>query len=335
MGVQKTKAGAGRSSRSAGKHSLKFSELWQPLKPGDLIDIVAPGFRSTDQDFQGGLRFLLNLGFEVRVSKKIYGHDVLCANSDDERFEQLKAALYAKDSQAVWCMRGGYGSLRLIPRLAAMKKPKGPPKLFIGLSDITTLHIFLNQNWGWPTVHGPLLDRLGKGAALPKYEKEMKLFIRGEVPEMEFRSLRPLNQKAREKKVIRASVSGGNLIVLQSSLGTQVSWDPRGQILFFEDIGERGYRVDRVLEQFRQMGLIAKAKAVVFGQFTGGKEPDGRDLVPAVLRRFASEVSLPVLSGLECGHDKIQRPLPFATTATLNLGGSKATLICHSGCVSR
>lgn len=312
----------------------KKTHGWAVLKPGDVVDLVAPGFRPTEEDFTGALVFLANWGLEARYPAGLFGRDVLCSNDDRTRFEFLKDALHARDSKAIWCVRGGYGSIRLVPELMKLKRPKGPPKLFVGLSDITTLHLFLKQEWGWPTVHGPLLDRLGKGAARPRYVTELKKYVFGDMNEIEFKGLKALNSSATKRKVLRGSVSGGNLITLQSSLGTPVSWRTKGEILFFEDIGERGYRVDRVLEHFDQVGVFKKAKAVVFGQFTGGAEADGKSLTPAVIKRFAHEMDkrygLPVFSGLDSGHGVVQRPLPFGTESVLHLG-ERGRLICATG----
>jgi muramoyltetrapeptide carboxypeptidase len=305
---------------------------WRPLEVGDVVDVVAPGYRATEAELAGGVRFLESWGLKPRVPKKIFGPDILSSNNDKARFEQLRDAILAPDSKAVWCIRGGYGSNRLIPHLAQLKVPKGQAKLLVGLSDITSLHAFFNQAWGWPTVHGPLLDRLGRKAALPKYERELKKFVFGHEPEIVFRALTPMNDHARRKQVIRGTVTGGNLIVLQSSLGTPYQWQTDKKILFFEEIGERGYRVDRVLEQMAQAGLFKKAQAIIFGQFTHGEEPKGGNLIWPVLKRFAENANLPVLKGLASGHDIIQRPLPFAAPSELHLGLRE--LRCLSGCVS-
>jgi len=303
---------------------------WLPLKPGDIVDIVAPGFAPTVEELENGIRFLEGWGLVPRLPRNIRGKDILCSNCDEVRFQHLKEALYAKDSKAIWCVRGGYGSLRLIPHLLKLKSPKMRPKLFIGLSDITSLHAFLNQKWGWPTVHGPLLERLGRRAALPKFERELKKLVFGEITRIRFSNLKALNEAAVRDGVVRGKVSGGNLIVLQSSLGTKASWQTDGRILFFEDVGERGYRVDRVLEQFTQAGLFRRARAIVFGQFTESHERDGRDLVPLVIKRFAKTMKIPVFSGLQSGHDIIQRPVPFETPSLLQLG-KRGELQCETG----
>lgn len=305
-------------------------KTWLPLKSGDIVDVVSPGFAATKTELDAGIGFLESWGLVPRLPKKIHGKDILCSNRDELRVAHLRKALLAKDSRAIWCIRGGYGSIRLVPELLKIKKPKERPKLFIGLSDITTLHIFLNQRWQWPTVHGPLLDRLGRKAALPRYERELKKFVFGDLDSIRFSNLRALNQRAQGSGLVRGKVSGGNLIVLQSSLGTRAPWQTEGRILFFEDIGERGYRVDRVLEQFEQAGLFKRAKAVVFGQFTESRESNGRDLVPAVIKRFAEAAKIPVFSGLPSGHDIVQRPVPFETPSILYLG-KRGELHCTTG----
>lgn len=317
---------AARSSLKPSRHQ----RLWLPLREGDIVDVIAPGYRSTNTELEDGVRFLKSWGLVPRLPPRLFSRDVLCSNSDDSRFEQLRVALFARDSKAIWCIRGGYGSIRLMSQVTRLRRPAAPPKLFIGLSDITTLHVFLNQAWGWPTVHGPLLDRLGRKAALPKYERELKRFVFGELEEISFSGLKALNAAARGRGVVRGAVSGGNLTVLQSSLGTAAEWETKGRILFFEDIGERGYRIDRILAQFEQAGMFNSAKAVIFGQFTGGREPDGSSLVPAVLRRFAETMRIPVFSGLASGHDLIQRPLPFETPSWLKLG-ARGELVCSAG----
>ncbi len=294
-------------------------KTWRPLEPGDTIDLVAPGFRCTDEEFAGALAFVRSWGFVPRYRKPIFSRDVLASAPDAKRFEDLKRALFAEDSGAVWCVRGGYGSIRLIPGLSMLRKP-ARPKLFVGLSDITTLHVFLNQAWKWPTLHGPMMDRLGRNMTPAGHLRELKRIVTGEQAEIVFPRLKAMNRAARRRGRIRAAVTGGNLITLQSSIGTRAGYEPRGRIVLLEDIGERGYRIDRVFEHFLQAGVWAGVEAVVFGEFTGGREPDGSSRVPAVLRRFADSAPFPVFKGMVTGHGPIQRPVPFGVVGTLELG---------------
>jgi muramoyltetrapeptide carboxypeptidase len=295
---------------------------WQPLKAGDIVDLVSPGFRPAPGVLEKAENLLKSWGLKPRRPKEIFGRDILCSNRDDRRAQFLIEALEASDSRAVWCLRGGYGSLRLVPQLLKRRRPRFiQPKIFVGLSDVTTIHLFLNQVWGWPSIHGPLLDRLVNPATPKSAQTEMRRLVFGERSEIQLRGLKPLNQAAAERRVsnlVEGPVVGGNLATLVSSLGTQLKPSAAGSLVFFEDIGERGYRVDRLLEHLRQAGFFDRVRAVLFGGFTGGQEPDGSTTVPKVLRRFAESQSVPVLAGVPCGHGKAQRPIPFLTSARLD-----------------
>ncbi len=288
------------------------------LARGDVVDVIAPGFRCTQEQLEGGIAFLQRQGLIARVPPDLFGEDLLCANTDAHRFAQLRRALYARDSRAVWCVRGGYGAIRIIERLQALKPP-ARPKLLIGYSDATTLHQLLNLYWGWPSLHGPLLDRLGSADIAEEQRTELHDVLFGGAPQTVFANLLPLNAAARRRQRIDSRLTGGNLTVLQSTLGTALQRRASG-MLFLEDIGERGYRIDRMLEQLRQAGVLRNIKAIVLGTFLGGAETDGSNLGPAVLERFAQSLPIPVLSGIQSGHGTVQRPVFLHSRAELHCG---------------
>jgi muramoyltetrapeptide carboxypeptidase len=299
----------------------------QLLAPGDVVDVVAPGFRCTPQQLAGGIAFLKSHALVPRVPADLFGPDLLCSNDDAHRYAQLRKALYARDSRAVWCVRGGYGAIRIIERLQALKPP-ARPKLLIGYSDATTLHQLLNLFWGWPSLHGPLLDRLGSADVREHEHNELHAVLFGGAPHTTFAELAPLNAAARRRQLLVSRMTGGNLTVLQSTLGTALQRRPSG-MLFLEDIGERGYRIDRILEQLRQAGVLRNLKAIVLGTFLGGAEADRSNLGSAVLERFAQTLSIPVLSGIDAGHGPYQRPVFLHTRAELRCGAG-AQLTIHT-----
>lgn len=291
---------------------------WKPLKKGDVVDVIAPGYAVEPARLQAGLQALEKWGLRPRCPDDLIRAFYFHAQTDEKRLEFTLRAFAAKDSRAVWCVRGGYGSNRLVPALLKKQAPAAP-KLFVGISDVTTLHLLLNQNWKWPSLHGPLLDRLGAATLPPEYAEEARAIAFGELRELVFEGLEPLNAPALKKKKIEGPIVGGNLTVLQSALGTRLSPKLGGKILFLEDIGERGYRVDRMLEQFKQAGLFEKCAAVVFGHFLGGDEPhlNGESYISFALERFAEGIKVPVWKNLEAGHGDRQRALPLGTAATL------------------
>jgi len=288
------------------------------LRPGDTVDVVAPGFRCSEEALQGGLQFLRRLQLVPRVPADLFGPDLLCANTDAHRLRQLRAALWARDSRAVWCVRGGYGAIRIIEPLRKLAPPR-EPKLFVGYSDATTIHYLLNLHWRWPSLHGPLLDRLGAGTLPAEDLAELEGALLGGLPRITFTSLVPLNRAARTKRRLRSTLFGGNLTVLQTVLGTPLQRSHR-RILFLEDIGERGYRLDRTLAHLAQSGALAGLQGLILGSFVGGDDPDGENRVAAVLERFAQAQSFPVLGGLPAGHAERQRAVFFNSKAELRCG---------------
>lgn len=312
-----------------------ISKAWKPFQKGDVIDVVAPGFASRPHEVEAARDFLLSWGLVPRIPVDLLAPHFLHANDDQERARFLKAALAAPDSKAVWCLRGGYGSNRLLPSLAKMRRPSRM-KLLIGISDVTSLHVFLNQEWRWPTLHGPLLDRLGQRKVSKRYEAELRRILFGQENEVQFRKLKPMNEAARRVRRLEGPVTGGNLVVLQSTLGTPWQLETRGKFLFIEDLGERGYRVDRILEHFRQAGLFRGCRGLLIGDFLGGEEPDSKKpLWPLVFRRWAQDLEIPVFQGVEAGHGVVQRPLPLGTAAVLRGGPTTATLTLSTGSQSK
>ncbi len=303
---------------------------WDFLRTGDIVDIIAPASHAPDLKLGHGLEWIESLGLVPSVPDGMIQPDAFFAAPLETQLLHLQEALYS-DSKAIWCLRGGYGSMRLIPYLKKMKPPKRP-KLFIGFSDITSLHLYFNQAWGWPTIHGRTISQLSPDLGSTPDRKMLKKLIFGQLDEMVFKSLKPLNEAAKGEQTISGKITGGNLRILQSSIGTDWELKAKGKILFIEDVSERGYSIDRMLEQMIQAKIIHKGlKALVIGDFTGGQEKDGANLTDTALIRFAQRVDYPVLKGLPCGHgDQLNYPLPFETSAILSLG-KKNELRCEIG----
>lgn len=295
----------------------------------NLIHIVAPGMPYDPGELKKSLSIVKGWGFDVIQPAGLLKKDhPICSSSRDSRWQHLQEALMSEESSIIWSVRGGYGSLHLIPFLQKIKKPK-TPKLFIGFSDNTTLHQFFNQQWNWSTWHGPHLDRLYKlnSANL----SNLKKLLTGKKQQQIFSDLKPLNQKAKGVKVLRAKILGGNLITLQSSLATQNQLNCQKRILFIEDIGERGYRIDRVLEHFQQAGIFKGITAMIVGPFVSGLEPNGKDLTRNVLQEFAERQKFPIFSGIKSGHILYSQILPLETAAILQKKSSSFQLSVSTG----
>jgi len=302
-------------------------QSWETLLPNDIVNIVAPASASTEEKIEHGLRWLKNIGLIPSHPKDMIQTDLFFAAPLEQQWEHFKAALYS-DAKVIWCLRGGYGSMRLIPFLEKLIPPK-KPKLLIGFSDITALHIFFNQKWNWPTLHGRTISQLHPDWEKNEEHHQLIDLLYGKIDEVSYSNLTPLNDAAKKSGTIEGTITGGNLRLIQTSLGTPWEIKPKEKMLFIEDVSERGYSIDRMLEQLLQAKILnADLKALLIGDFTEGLEKNGQNLIPQALQRFADRVNYPVIMGLPCGHAKgSNAPLPFNTPAQLTLG-AQAHLSC-------
>jgi muramoyltetrapeptide carboxypeptidase len=314
-------------------------KTWNVLKTGDLVDVIAPGSSTNPKELKGALLFLQSWGLKARVNEPLFSGHPYVSHTPEKRFRDLKKALLAKDSQAVWCLRGGYGAIQMVPELLKLKAPssKVRGKLLLGYSDVSTLHLWLSQKWKWVSCHGPLLDPMGKSKHPEKDVRELYNILFGAQKELVFEGLHPENKAAVKVKAIEAPLIAGNLMVLSSSLGTPLQLKTRGKILCLEEIGERGYRLDRLFCQLEQSQALLGSKAILLGDFLGGDEAQGKsNFVAQAVKEFCERVPVPVFSGLQIGHGAINRPLFLGPKARLERSARQPSLalFVRSGGVS-
>lgn len=291
------------------------------LSVGDSIEIIAPSSRSTDKQLIELQELLESWGLNCMVQRTIFAQDLLCANTDEMRLQHLKNAFQNPQTKAIICVRGGYGATRLLPKLTELNPPE-TVKIFVGISDVTCLHLYLQQHWGWPTIHA--------AAAPDKFSKEsiaaVKSVLFDDAP-VKFTGLIPMNKHASKAESIQSCITGGNLSIIQSGVGTFWQIDSRDKVILLEEIGERGYRVDRMLEHLKQANIFTNAAAILLGDFLEGFEPNGSSLITPVLQRFAESINIPVLRIKGIGHGPINFPIPLGTKVYLELGDA-AQLTC-------
>lgn len=294
------------------------SKPWQPLQRGDVIDLIAPASALSREDIVAVEHRLRDWGFVPRVDPNVLGNDFLCANTDEQRFFQLKTALLNENSAAVWCLRGGYGSTRLLPALAALPIPT-QSKLFMGFSDVTALHIFLNQQWHWETLHTPSARQVGLDLLPEDNRERLRRYLFGELSRESFINLQPLNAAANTHRQCHTRVVGGNLSLVSASLGTAWQLKTAHKTLFLEEVNEQPYRVDRALTQLVQAKLFESVDALIFGEMLTSAV--SQEKLTVVLQRFADQQPFPVLKTTSVGHGELNYPLPLNKRLTLELGG--------------
>ncbi|MBY0282126.1 MAG: LD-carboxypeptidase [Alphaproteobacteria bacterium] len=299
-----------------------MSFLWPlPLKKNENIDIIAPAFGYFPDILAKIETFFSSWNLCPLIPDDIFGIDVLCAQNDEIRFNHLYKALHNEKSRYIWCLRGGYGSARLLSLLKDVPAP-ATPKFLIGSSDITALHIFLNQKWGWPSLHAAPLKTIVMNEISAKSVLCLKDLLLGGQTNKKHDHLVPLNHTACQSQSIHAPIIGGNLTLVESGMGTFWQMDAFGKIIFLEEVDERGYRIDRSLVHLSQAGIFDHAKAIILGDFIGGEEKDGSSLIKPVLQRFADSLSIPVLKMEGIGHGFDDSPLPLGVPIILETGSN-------------
>jgi len=274
------------------------------------ITVVAPA-SGVDDKTLSDLKNINGLILQIPSKCFIKGKLPFLASSDEVRFNCLQDALFDKSDNVVWSLRGGYGSARLIPDLLKLPKPN-KEKFFIGCSDITALHLFLSQEWGWKTIHGSNI------ADLLKPEKDQSNFtklaeiLNGKVKQVTIDNLLPLNDIAKSNKFVRGKLTGGNLTMVQTSIGTSWQIKTAGKILFLEDVNVAPYQLDRGLLHLKQAGLLENVKAIIFGTFD-----KDLDTTMLVLRNFADSLKIPVFKTNRFGHEKINDPIIYNTDSKI------------------
>lgn len=232
------------------------------------------------------------------------------SGTDKQRFKELKKALYGKEKY-IWCVRGGYGSARLFEQLCKMKKPENP-KVLIGFSDITFLHLFLNK-WGWKTIHGAMPMSVRHNPA--NIEKILHI-IKTNKGSLHYDGIVALNDAAKDIKSIQASMIGGNLTLIQTSIGTPWQINPTGKILFLENINEPGYAIDRSLLHLKQAGILKGVVAILIGDFCNTDE-----FASYALERFAKSMNIPIFKTNIFGHGYNNMPLVFGEECIISSSG--------------
>jgi muramoyltetrapeptide carboxypeptidase len=285
------------------------------LKPGDSVDIIAPASLCSDKQLITLKELLESWQLNCLIPDDIFGEDVFCANTDEIRFKHLVNALENPQSKAIICARGGYGSMRLIPALSKITPPQSA-KLFVGMSDLTALQLYLQQQWQWPTIHGSAApDRFS-----PESIASIKAILFGDIKQIQFTGLLPLNPYAKENRIIESSLVGGNLSLIQTSIGTSWQLNGKNKIILLEDTHERGYRIDRMLQHLKQAGIFKDAAAILIGDFIEGAESDGTSLIQYAIDRFALNSKIPIVRIEGVGHGYTNFPVLLGTNTTLQLG---------------
>ena len=292
------------------------------LQSGDRVALVAPASSFPAEEVQAGAAELARLGLEVVYDQSVFDKDRFVAGTIETRVRAILSALDDPSIAALIAIRGGYGSAQLLPFLDP-DVLRSARKALIGYSDITAI-LTLYARQGLAAIHGPMIDRrISKGPSAYDEDSFRKVMMSNEPAG----DMQPAGLEALHQGAATGILAGGTLTQLMASMGTPWEFDPpEGCVLFIEDIGERPYRIHRMLTQAAQAGLFVHARAIVFGEFPGCDEPGGDPAIRDVLRDFTKEFRGPVLFNFPSGHTSGPTwTLPFGVKAEV-VGGSTSML---------
>ena len=315
------------------------------LKPerltfGDTVGIIAPASAPPDpKAVDRAAEALEKFGFKPKLGKNVRARLGFLAGTDRERATDLMAMFADKKVKAIICLRGGYGCSRILDRLDYSVIRRNP-KILSGYSDITSLHCALAKRVNLISIHAPMMNGALDGPKLPEFTR--KSFFR---TLMEAKPAGSICEGYDKKGVLilRSGVAegrliGGNLSLLCAAIGMPFAPSYKGKILFFEDISEKPYKVDRMLTQLLNAGILSQVAGVAVGVNADCDDPDAkpggeyRQTGADVVKERLSSLRVPVVTGLPFGHVDLNATIPVGAKARLD--GRRGDLIITESAVS-
>lgn len=305
----------------------------KPLRKGATIGLIGPSSPTPLERINPTVNELENLGFKVIVGASCYGEHGYLSGRDDIRAKDINEMFKNKYIDGIWCIRGGYGTPRILDMLD-YDAIRSNPKVFIGYSDITALHIAINQKCNLVTFHGPMAST----EVFHKLDNFTYEYLTRNV--MDTEALGRINnpKDVSIKKLVpgncEGKLIGGNLSLVSATIGTDYEIDTKGKILFLEDVDEEPYRIDRMLTQLRLAGKLNDAKGFILGDWNNcvSNEPEKSLTLMEVFNEIIVPLGKPTIYNLMSGHCKPMITLPFGVNAKLD--ADNKSLFIYEGATS-
>lgn len=304
------------------------------LSKGDTVGLVAPASNEIeDEDIRIAADIVESLGFRARLGEHIFTRNLYLAGTDQQRADDVNN-MFAQDAvDAIFCVRGGYGTPRILPFLDYDLIAENP-KILMGFSDITGILTAIHAKTGMVGFHGSVLKHSFSEYTLSEFKKVVmhptsRTSI-GAAPPFEAGEGR-VNAANRFTRIAggtaRGPLIGGNLSLICSLMGTEYEPDFRGRILFLEDVNEAPYRIDRMLTQLLLANKLNQVAGIAFGKFTKTETNGNTFSVEEVLKDRCSDLGIPVVRGFMIGHVADRTVVPIGIEAELNADDATLTLL--------
>jgi muramoyltetrapeptide carboxypeptidase len=296
------------------------------LNYGDTIAIIAPASAPPDpENIDRAVAVLERLGFKPRLAPNVRKRWGFLAGSDRDRAGDLMKMFADRKMKAIICMRGGYGTARILPRLD-YRAIRANPKIFVGYSDITSLHCAFRVKSNLVSFHGPMLNSDFVKKDLPEFTLQsfLRTLMQPTAPGSICAGYKKKTVTVLRRGIVSGPLIGGNITLLCAALGTPFQPSFRSQILFFEDVEEVPYRFDRMLTQMLNAGLLQQVAGIAIGVNANCQDPKAknakeyRQTLEDVFKERLLPLRVPVVAGLPFGHVPLNATLPIGVRVTLD-----------------
>ena len=291
------------------------------LRSEGTIALIAPA-GPAELDAEKAAQWVRNRGYNLRIFPGVFERDGYLAGSDDTRLNDLHAAFADPDIDAIFCLRGGYGTPRLLDRLD-FGLLRDNPKPFVGYSDLTAVHLAISRYAGFVTFHGPMFKVDLLGDKQQPTESSLFSMLRGQLgvgSVLAHPVAYPLTTIA--PGIACGRLLGGNLSMIAAVMGTAFEIDAEGIILLIEDVNEPIYRIDRLLTHLRLAGKLAQVAGVLVGDVAGVDKV----ALEQLLKQTFEPLCIPVLAGWRSGHCDPNLTLPMGALVRLDAGEQRVVL---------
>jgi len=286
------------------------------LQVGDTVGIIAPASPPNLENLTKAFAFLEELGLKYVIGKSVQLKNGYLAGTDEDRLSDLHEMIEDPNIAAIFCASGGYGAERIAERIDYQLLEENP-KIFWGFSDITYLHTAFGLYSDIVTFHGPTLSSMGREDVAERSKHMFKqLFEPAEIHyEEDISMLTTVSGGA-----VRGELTGGNLTLIVSSIGTKYEIDTKGKILLIEDIGLEPAQIDGLLNQLKLSRKLDEVAGVIIGEFTNAEPKEYVDslTIDEVFTHYFGKLGKPVVKGFKIGHCEPNVAIPLGVDAILD-----------------